>query len=163
MTSRVFIGIDPGLTGAIAVIADGDLCDVIDMPTVGRGKAGRQTVNSAALAGHLRECLSRHSGASVQAVVEDVAARPKQGVSSMFRFGHSCGIVSGVLGAMRIPVEYVSPQRWKRAFGLLGAHKDASRGKAIDMYPSAPLSLKKHHGRAEAILLARWLHDQETT
>ena len=79
----------------------------------------------------------------------------------MYRFGHSCGSVAGVLGAMRIPVEYVSPQRWKRAFGLLGAHKDASRGKAIDLYPSAPLSLKKHHGRADAILLARWAYDHE--
>ena len=160
MTSRVFIGIDPGLTGAIAVIADGELFDVIDMPTVGRGKAGRQTVNSAALASHLRECLSSHPGASVQAVVEDVAARPKQGVSGVFRFGHSCGSVAGVLGAMRIPVDYVAPTRWKRAFGLLGADKDASRGKASDLYPGAPISLKKHHGRADAILLARWAYDQ---
>ena len=69
MTSRVIIGIDPGLSGAIAVIADGDLFDVIDMPTVGRGKAGRQTVNVAALAGHIRMCWSIHIGASVQAVV----------------------------------------------------------------------------------------------
>lgn len=161
MTRRLTIGIDPGLTGAIAVLADGRLCDVWDMPTVGRGKAARQTVNAAALAASLRDHLSAHPGADVQAVVEDVAARPGQGVTSMFRFGYACGVVSGVLGALSIPVVPVSPRRWKRAYGLLGAHKDASRGRAVDLYPQAPLARKRDHGRAEAILLARWLVEEQ--
>lgn len=135
VTFRLVIGIDPGLTGAIAWLADGVLTDVCDMPTVGRGKAGRQTVNAPDLARLIREHL--FIGAAVVAVVEEVAARPGQGVTSMFRFGHSCGAIAGVLGALRIPVVYVTPQRWKRYHGLIGAAKDASRGRAIDLYPSA--------------------------
>ncbi|GAB1407683.1 hypothetical protein MASR1M8_16020 [Thermomonas brevis] len=162
MTLRLTFGIDPGLSGAIAVLTDGKLADVFDMPTVGRGKAGRQTVNAPALAARLREHLASHPGADVQAVVEDVAARPGQGVTSMFRFGHSCGAVDGVLGALRIPMTKAAAQRWKRHHALLGSEKDASRGKAIDLYPEAPLSRKRDHGRADAILLARWHHDTTT-
>lgn len=161
VTFRLVIGIDPGLSGAIAFLADGQLTDVCDMPTVGRGKAGRQTVNAPELARLIREHL--FIGAAVVALVEDVAARPGQGVTSMFRFGHSCGAVAGVLGAMRIPVVYVTPQRWKRYHGLIGSEKDASRGMAIDLYPSAPLARKRDHGRAEAILIARWGIDTEAS
>lgn len=159
---RLTIGIDPGLTGAIAVLGDGEYRDVIDMPTVGRGKAGRQSVNTAELASYLRALVCGAGGADVCAVIEDVAARPGQGVTSMFRFGHACGAVDGVLGALRVRVARVSPARWKRHHGLLGAEKDASRGAAIDLYPSAPLSRKRDHGRADALLLARWGWQVET-
>lgn len=153
---RLTIGIDPGLTGAIAALADGRFYDVSDMPTVGRGKAGRQSVNAPILASHLRGLIYSHPGADVVAIVEDVASRPGQGTVSMFRFGHSCGAVAGVLGAMRIPVVYVTPQRWKRHHGLLGSEKDAARGRAIDLFPDAPLSRKRDQGRADALLMARW-------
>lgn len=152
---RLTFGIDPGLTGAIAVLGDGQFVDVFDMPTMGRGKAGRQSVNSAELARLLRAARSS-VGPHVSAVMEDVAARPGQGVTSMFRFGHGCGCVDGVLGALGIPVTRVTPSKWKASYGLLGAHKDASRGKAIDLYPMAPLGRKRDHGRADALLLARW-------
>ena len=156
MTLRLTIGIDPGLSGAVAVLADGRYSEVFDMPTVGRGKAGRQTVNAAGLSNLIRSVRALHPGADVSAVVEDVAARPGNGSASMFRFGHACGAVAGVLGALGVPVAYVTPGRWKRAYGLLGAEKDASRGRAIDLFPAAPLGRKRDHGRAEALLLAAW-------
>lgn len=156
MTMRLTFGIDPGLTGAIAVLRDGLYADVLDMPTVGRGKAGRQTVNAGELAAYLRSWRGQCPGADVSAVVEDVASRPGQGVVSMFRFGASCGAVDGVLAALGIPVHRVSPVAWKRACGLLGSDKDASRGKAADLFPDAPLGRKRDHGRADALLLALW-------
>lgn len=153
---RLTLGVDPGLTGAVAVLMDGQYHEVLDMPTVGRGKAGRQSVNAAALSQWLRELLALNPGADVVAVVEEVASRPGQGVASMFRFGQSCGVLAGVLAALRIPVVYVTPQRWKRHHGLLGTDKDAARGKASDLYPDAPLARKRDVGRADAILMARW-------
>src|SRR5690606_9982133 len=101
---RLTLGADPGLTGAVAVLVDGRYHDVLDMPTVGRGKAGRQSVNAAALSQWLRDLVALHPGADVVAVVEEVASRPGQGVASMFRFGQSCGVLAGVLAALRIPV-----------------------------------------------------------
>lgn len=150
------IGIDPGLTGAIAVIDADGLARVWDMPTVGRGAKGRQTVNAAELAALLRGIMTE-SG-RVTAIVEDVAARPGQGVASMFRFGQSVGVVQGVLATLGIPAEYITPAKWKRTAGLIGCHKDASRARAIDLYPYLPLALKKHCGRADALLIARYGH-----
>lgn len=161
MTYRLTIGVDPGLSGAVAILADGRFVDVIDMPTAGRGKAGRQTVNSATLAAYLREHVSAHPGATVLAAVEAVGSMPGQGVSSTFRFGESCGAVAGVLAALRIPVVRPAPAVWKRSFALIGSEKDASRGAAIDRFPDAPLSRKRDHGRAEALLIAAWAYRTE--
>lgn len=161
MTFRLVIGVDSGLSGAVAILADGKFVDVFDMPTAGRGKAARQVVNSAALATLLREHVAAHPGASVVAAVESVSAMPKQGLSSTFRFGESCGAVAGVLAALRIPIVRPTPQVWKRAFGLIGAEKDASRGAAIERFPDAPLSRKRDHGRADALLLAQWAYRTE--
>ncbi len=162
MTFRLTIGVDPGLSGAIAILADGIFVDVIDMPTAGRGKAARQVVNCAALAAALREHLAAHPGASVMAAVELVGSMPKQGLSSTFRFGESCGAVAGVLAALRIPVVRPAPQTWKRMFGLIGSEKDASRGVAIDRFPDAPLARKRDHGRADALLLASWAYRSDS-
>lgn len=161
MTYKLTIGIDPGLSGAVAILSDGRFVDVFDMPTAGRGKAARQVVNSSALAAMLREHVSAHTGASVIAAVEAVGAMPKQGLSSTFRFGESCGAVQGVLAALRIPIIRPAPQAWKRSYGLIGADKDASRGIAIERYPEAPLSRKRDHGRAEALLIAAWAYRSE--
>jgi len=161
MTHRLTIGIDPGLSGAIAFLADGEFAHVADMPTAGRGKAGRQVVNCAALAAMLREHLAAYPGASVIAAVEQVGAMPKQGLSSTFRFGESCGAVAGVLAALRIPVIRPAPQVWKRSFGLIGAEKDAARGVAIDRFPDAPMARKRDHGRADALLIALWAYRTE--
>ena len=152
---RITIGIDPGLSGAIAVLADGAYRHCFDMPTQGRGKAGRQCVNAAALAAYLRGQMQTDRGAYVHAIIEDVSARPGQGVTSMFRFGQALGAIEGVLAALSIPVTRVTPQRWKAAFRLTGTEKDAARGIAQDLYPDAPLSRKRDCGRADALLVAR--------
>jgi crossover junction endodeoxyribonuclease RuvC len=152
--ARVRIGIDPGLTGAIAIIhEDGVLLE--DMPAlqVGRGVVKRE-VNGAALAHILRPYI--HDS---QAVLERTSARPGQGVASMFSMGVSRGVVLGVLGALGIPFIEAAPTTWKRAYGLSGKDKSASRHEAIKLFPKLAVFLKheRDHNRAEALLLAQWL------
>ena len=143
------IGIDPGISGAIAILQDDDsLINVYDMPIMaGTGK--RQQVN----ASELVKILSQANGISY---VERVSAMPGQGVSSMFSFGTSYGIVLGVLAALQIPVVLVTPQRWKKIAGLTGKEKDMARTLAQQLYPEAALGRKRDIGRADAILIARF-------
>lgn len=142
------IGIDPGLSGAIALLRDGEYAEVWDMPTMGRGSGNKQQINAAAVGKLLRECPP------CRAYIELVGAMPGQGVSSMFNFGKAAGAAMGALGALQIPVIEVTPQRWKKQFGLTGKEKDMARTMAQQLMPSAPLSLKKHGGRADALLIA---------
>lgn len=151
----ICIGIDPGVTGAVAVLRDGiEPIDVIDMPTVGRGAKGRQTVNAAALADFLRPY------ADGVAAIEQVSAMPGQGVSSTFRFGESFGAAQGVLAALRIRTLRPTPQTWKRHHTLIGKDKDAARALAIDLFPDASLARKRDVGRADALLIAAWAHHE---
>lgn len=142
-------GIDPGISGAIAKLNDdGSFISVSDMPVMaGTGK--RQQVNAAELAKLLRHCGG-------MAYLERASAMPKQGVSSMFSFGTSYGIVIGVLATLEIPIIIVSPQSWKKRAGLTGKEKDYARTLAQQLYPTAELGLKKHIGRADSILIARF-------
>jgi crossover junction endodeoxyribonuclease RuvC len=142
------IGIDPGLSGAIALLRNGEYAEVWDMPTMGRGTGNKQQVNAAEVARILRECPP------CTAWIELVGAMPGQGVSSMFNFGKAAGAVMGALAALRFPMAEVTPQRWKREFGLIGKEKDIARTVAQQLMPAAPLSLKKHGGRADALLIA---------
>ena len=145
------VGIDPGLSGALAFLfEDGTYSGVFDMPVMAAGKTGRQQVNAAALVEWMKKVYPPD-----RAVLEHVAAMPKQGVSSVFSFGQSFGIILGVLAALEIPVELVRPNVWKKAYGL-GKDKEEARARAIQLYPAAPLSRKKDAGRAEALLLARY-------
>lgn len=156
--TQVVIGIDPGLTGAIAALDfRGSLLSVCDMPTmqVGAGSAKvKRCVNGAALSNILRE-MSKGNADDVLVVVERVSAMPGQGVAGVFSLGETAGCIRGVLTARGYSTEYVSPRTWKRHFGMT-ADKEQARAKAIMLYPSAPLSRVKDHNRAEAILLARW-------
>jgi len=156
--TQVVIGIDPGLTGAIAALDfRGTLLSVRDMPTmqVGAGSAKvKRCVNGAALSDILRDMSSGNSD-DVLVVVERVSAMPGQGVAGVFSLGETAGCIRGVLAARRHAMEYVSPRTWKRHFGMT-ADKEQARAKAIWLYPSAPLSRVKDHNRAEAILLALW-------
>ena len=139
------VGIDPGLTGAIAFLEPGQP-SVEDAPVVNR------EMNPAGMVALLR-------GPDIGlAVIERVGAMPKQGVASTFRFGFGCGVGRGVVAAMGIPIMLVTPQEWKREFGLIGQPKEASREKALQLFPelSGELDLKKHHGRADALLIAEW-------
>lgn len=152
------IGIDPGVGGAVALLAREDkLIAVEDMPTIAAGKTGRLKVNPAALNKILLAFATELApdGESVQAVVELVAAWPRQGVASSFAFGHTFGVIEGVLASLGIPYHLVHPNAWKRHYRL-GRDKEQSRALANRLFPGADLSRKQHHGRAEAMLLARY-------
>ena len=162
MTLRLTLGCDPGQSGCVAALADGEPAGFIDMPTMPR-KAGGHEINAAALAAKIRGVLMQHPGAHVLAVVEQVSAMPGQGVSSMFRFGQSDGVLRGVLGALGIAYIEANPVRWKNHYGLRGQEKDAARTLAIRRFPSVAgeLARKKDQGRADAILMALWAESTE--
>lgn len=154
MTSCTYIGFDPGLTGGIAILTDTDAV-VHDMPVSGKvsGKAGNE-VNAHALAEIVRGAL----GEKTIAFVEKVSSMPGQGVASTYAFGEGAGVIRGVLGALGVQMEYVTPQRWKKAAGLIGTDKDQARTLAIRSFPSLADSLKrkKDIGRADALLIAKY-------
>lgn len=151
MISRTYVGIDPGSSGALAVLDhQGDLIAYCDMPTLKTGK--RTRVNGAALA----QFLASLTDQPLTAYLESAGARPGQGTASMFSFGHSAGVVEGVIAALGIPLSVVTPQTWKRHYGLAGKSKELSRTRAVQLYPRAPLGRKKDHALAEAILIARY-------
>lgn len=163
--SVLVFGVDPGLTGAIAVVLAGQYVHTNDMPTVGRGKLGRQNVCPTQLAEYITSFTGRVGLEHMLAVVEQVngmnprgkdGKERRAGGNGMFRFGKACGVVEGVFGALQIPVHFVVPHVWKRALGLIGKDKEASRALAIELFPDAPLSRKRDHGRAEALLIAKW-------
>ena len=152
----IVLGIDPGVSGAIARLGGGGKYYwVEDMPTVLANKSSnRRMVSPADLSRILRTAMLDADG-DIQAITENVASMPKQGVASVFAFGKSYGILLGSLAALGIPCHIVTPGKWKKHFAL-GADKEQSRELAQRFWPLAPLNLKKHDGRAEALLLARF-------
>lgn len=143
------VGIDPGVSGALAFIVDGAYSAHTFMPTVKLGKSSR--VNASSLAGFIE-------GVDPDLVaIERVNAMPGQGVSSMFSFGHAAGVLEGVVATLGLPCELVTPQAWKRHFGLIGSEKDAARAKAVQLFPGAPLSRKKDGAIADALLIAEYV------
>ena len=151
----VIIGVDCGQTGAIAAYDGTIITGLIDMPTMTRLHGSGRQVDPYTLA---TEILDLCAGRNATAVIEAVSAMPGQGVSSMFRFGESVGVVVGVLGALRVPMRWVTPSVWKRRAGLLGKDKDAARSLAIQLHPEVAdqLTRKKDCGRADSILIARF-------
>ena len=147
------MGCDVGNNGAFALIVDGVLESVVDMPIVEikRGKTNKKKVSAQALVGIIKEMNP------TCAAVEAVGARPNQGVSSMFSFGRSAGVIEGVLAALQVPVTYVQPAVWARTMNK-GYGKDASRHRAMELFPDKQdwFKLVKHDGRAEAVLIAMW-------
>ena len=152
----ITIGIDPGLTGAIGILRNGSYRTVQDMPTVIRGATGtKREVNPVDLMDILREFTGVEDA---RVALEKVNAMPGQGVSGVFSFGDSFGTARTAVAACRFETVYVAPQTWKKHFKL-DKDKERSRALAIRMFPGAPLNLKKHDGRAEALLMARWLFE----
>lgn len=157
--SNLILSIDPGLTGAWALFEErGNWLAVGDMPAVHDGALG--WVNGVELQSNLMAAIQ---GRPTIAVIERVTPMPKQGVTSMFNFGVAFGSTLGVLSAMHLRIELVSPLTWKRGLGLVFSkevtqteRKRASLDKARILFPLAPLELAKHHGRAEALLLGYW-------
>lgn len=148
----MIIGIDPGLSGAIAFMADdGFLIDVFDMPTI--EVAGKKKVSPQMLVSMLAEDAHEIK----MAAIEEVGAMPGQGVTSMFNFGYSAGILAGVCAGLLIPMTFYRPAVWKRAAGV-PADKGAARQMAQRFWPgSRDFDRVKDDGRAEAALLARWV------
>lgn len=156
MTMRLTFGVDPGLTGAVATLIDGEPGPVLDMPTVEVDGWGE--VDARAVVVFIRELRAAHPGAYVSACIEKVGARPGDGGTSAFRFGQTAGKLQAILEVLGIPATRVVPAQWKRSFSLLRQDKDAARLLAIARFPSAQkvLSRKKDNGRADALLIALW-------
>lgn len=151
-------GLDPGLDGAIAVLVNGALHDVRDIPTRQEGGGTvKRRLDSAGLAAIIRDWRAQLGPDSELAVIERVGAMPKQGVASVFSFGHTAGAIEGVLLALGCPVEFVAPASWKRALGL-GRDKADSRAKASLLFPAHAGNWLRalDHNRAEAVLLAAY-------
>ena len=150
------IGIDPGLSGAIAVLKDNKVLSINDMPVMAEGKKNKRQLNSAQLVALLKSKSS--SDEEVAVVVEQVNAMPGQGVTSMFNFGQTFGAIKGICAALGFPIFFVRPSKWKKHFDLINSSKDSSRTKAIEMYPllSNELSKKKDVNKSDAILIARF-------
>lgn len=157
---QVFIGIDPGLSGAIACIVKNDagetLVTLVDTPIINGGKGAKNSYNIAGMARILEDIKSL---GDISATIEQVSAMPGQGVSSMFNFGKGYGIWLGLLAGMKIPYSLVSPVRWKKALlSDMTKDKAASRLRAGQLFPNSAhlFPLVKHDGRAEALLIAEY-------
>jgi crossover junction endodeoxyribonuclease RuvC len=151
--SKRTLGIDVGLNGAIALVQDGDLIGVVDMPTVTldrNGKAKRQ-VSVPELVDIIKQFDPN------EAYVEKVFAMAGQGVTSVFSFGRSLGVVEGVLTTLKIKTTLMTPQTWQKGLGMTGG-KDGSRARAMELFPEQTALFKrvKDDGRADAALIALW-------
>ena len=150
------IGIDPGLSGAIAILKDNKVLNLFEMPVMAEGKKNKRQLNSAQLAKLIKNNIEINEEVSV--VVEQVNAMPGQGVTSMFNFGQTFGAIKGICATLDLPIYFVRPSKWKKHFELINSSKDASRTKAIEMYPSLSndLAKKKDVNKSDAILIARF-------
>ena len=155
----IIFGIDPGISGAIRVLENKKIIEIFDMPTMIDGKKNKRQVNGAQLAHIIKEKLDNEKEIAV--VVEHVNAMPGQGVTSMFNFGQSFGVIKGVCSALNLPIYFVRPTKWKKHFNLIKTNKDASRTKVIEVYQeiSGKLHRKKDSNRADAILIALYFND----
>jgi len=150
------IGIDPGLKGAIAVLQNNKVQEIFDIPVMTDGKKNKRQLNSAQLVKLLKDNIRDEEETVI--IVEQVNAMPGQGVTSMFNFGQTFGAIKGICAALNLPIFFVRPAKWKKHFDLINSSKDASRTKAIEMYPSISdkLSKKKDVNKSDAILIARF-------
>ena len=155
----IIIGIDPGINGAISIIENKKIIEVYDTPTMIDGKKNKRQINGAQVTNIFKERLNGEK--EVVVVVEHVNAMPGQGVTSMFNFGQSFGVIKGICAALNLPIYLVRPAKWKKHFNLIKTNKDASRTKVIEVYPeiSSKLHRKKDSNRADAILIALYFND----
>jgi len=153
----IYIGIDPGLNGAIAVIDPDGKLHLEDTPVLlPDPKKGKREYDEAGM----RRCLASWFVIDeAKAVIEKQQAFPGQGVSSTFRTGMGYGIWRGLLAGLQIPYEIVGPRTWKKEMlkDMDQSSKASSLLKAKQLFPTADITLKKHDGRAEALLMAEYL------
>ena len=157
----LIIGIDPGISGSICFLEDGIIKDVIEMPTMTEGKKNKKQVNGSQIYNEISFRIKTYEKKNIKVVIEQVSAMPGQGVTSMFNFGQSFGILKGICSAMQLPIYFVRPAKWKKYFNLINSEKDASRTRAIEIFPyfSSNLSKKKDSNKADAILIASYFHE----
>ena len=154
----LIIGIDPGISGAICFFENGKIIEVIEMPNMAEGKKNKKQVNGAQIVNEIIKRIKNLDKKNIKVIIEQVAAMPGQGVTSMFNFGQTFGAIKGICAALELPIFFVRPAKWKKHFDLINSSKDASRTKAIEMYPSISdqLSKKKDVNKSDAILIARF-------
>ena len=157
----LIIGIDPGISGSICFLDNGKILDVIEMPILTDGKKNKKQVNGSQVYNEITKRIKQFEKNQIRVVIEHVSAMPGQGVTSMFNFGQSFGILKGICTAMQLPMYFVRPAKWKKYFNLLNSEKDASRTRAIEIFPyfSSQLSRKKDSNKADAILIASFYHE----
>ena len=157
----LIIGIDPGISGSICFLEDGIIKDVLEMPTMTEGKKNKKQVNGSQIYNEISFRIKTYEKKNIKVVIEQVSAMPGQGVTSMFNFGQSFGILKGICSAMQLPTYFVRPAKWKKYFNLINSEKDASRTRAIEIFPyfSSNLSKKKDSNKADAILIASYFHE----
>ena len=157
----LIIGIDPGISGSICFLDNGKILDVIEMPIMADGKKNKKQVNGSQVYNEISKRIKQFEKNQIRVVIEHVSAMPGQGVTSMFNFGQSFGILKGICTAMQLPMYFVRPAKWKKYFNLLNSQKDASRTRAIEIFPyfSSQLSRKKDSNKADAILIASFYHE----
>ena len=141
----LIIGIDPGISGSICFFEDGKILDVIEMPTMTDGKKNKRQVNGSQVYNEISKRIKKIDKNEIRVIIEQVSAMPGQGVTSMFNFGQSFGILKGMCSAMQLSMHFVRPAKWKKYFNLINSEKDASRTKVIQIFPyiSSELSKKK--------------------
>ena len=175
----IIFGIDPGISGAICVFKEGRVIEVYEMPTMIDGKKNKRQVNGAEVTNifikemsnlkfHEREPIEKASHVDnledrAKVVVEHVTAMPGQGVTSMFNFGQSFGVLKGICAALKLPIYFVRPVKWKKYFNLIKTNKDASRTKVIEIFPyiSSKISRKKDSNKADSILIAKYFEETQ--
>ena len=157
----LIIGIDPGISGSICFLDNGTIKDVLEMPTMTEGKKNKKQVNGYQIYNEISFRIKTYEKKNIKVIIEQVSAMPGQGVTSMFNFGQSFGILKGICSAMQLPMYFVRPAKWKKYFNLINSEKDASRTRAIEIFPyfSGHLSRKKDSNKADAILLASFYYE----
>ncbi len=157
----LIIAIDPGISGSICFFEDGKILDVVEMPTMIEGKKNKKQVNGSQIYNEILKRTIKIDKKNIKVIIEQVSAMPGQGVTSMFNFGQSFGILKGICSGMQLPMYFVRPAKWKKYFNLINSEKDASRTKAIEIFPyfSTNLSKKKDSNKADAMLIASYYYE----
>ena len=157
----LIIGIDPGISGAICFFEDGQVKEIIDMPVMADGKKNKRQINGPQVYNEILKRINKFQKKDIIVVIEQVSAMPGQGVTSMFNFGQSFGVLKGICSAMQLSMFFIRPAKWKKYFGLIKTEKDASRTKVIEIFPyiSSELSRKKDSNKADAVLIASFFYN----
>jgi len=157
----LIIGIDPGISGAICFFENGQVKEIINMPVMADGKKNKRQINGPQTYNEILRRIKDYPKKDITVVIEQVSAMPGQGVTSMFNFGQSFGVLKGICSAMQLSMFFIRPAKWKKYFGLIKTEKDASRTKVIEIFPyiSSELSRKKDSNKADAVLIASFFYN----